>query len=265
AVIASALDCIVSMDAEGRVVDFNPAAEQTFGYLRAEAIGKEIATLIIPARWRDAPRSGLARLLASGAGPILSKRLALPALRKDGSEFPVELTVLHVPSANAVLFTGFLRDITERKRTEEALESRRLLEQAQAAAHVGSWVSGFGERDRMHWSRETYRIFGLPESETVTFETFLSLVHHEDRPAVRRARETSVARGEPFDIVHRATRPDGSVRVIHERGTWAPDGAGRRMVGTAQDITERRRIEERDRMLAHASVQMTVVIDYPEV
>src|SRR5262249_30812318 len=159
-------------DAEGRVVDLNPAAEAMFGYRRDEAIGCEMAMLIIPDRLRDAHRRGLARFLATGVAPIVGKRVEMPGMRKDGSEFPAELTVVQVPTSGPVIFTGFVRDISERKLAEEVIESRRVLEDVQEVAHVGSWVSTFEERDRMHWSAETYRIFGLPDSETVTFETF---------------------------------------------------------------------------------------------
>lgn len=265
AIITSALDGIITIDAEGRVLDVNQAAEEMFGYGRQEAIGNEMAALIIPERLRDSHRRGIARFLASGVAPIVGKRVEMPGLRKDGSEFFAELTVMRVPTSGPAVFTGFVRDITERKRAEEVMESRRLLEEAQAAAHVGSWGSAFDERDRMHWSAETYRIFGLAESETVTFETFLALVHPDDRSAVRQARQTSVLRGEPFDVVHRTIRPDGVVRVVHERATWAPGETGRRMLGTVQDITERRRVEERDSMLTAASVEMTGVVEYPQI
>ena len=133
ALIASALDCIISMDANGRIVEFNPAAERTFGYSREEVLGREMAALIIPERLRDRHRRGLAAYLETGAGPILGKRVEMPALRKDGTEIVCELTVSRVPGADQPLFTGFMRDITERKDAEARAE---LLDRASLALAV---------------------------------------------------------------------------------------------------------------------------------
>jgi PAS domain S-box-containing protein len=121
AMFKTALDCIISMDHDGRVIEFNPAAERTFGYRRAEAIGKELAALIIPPRLREQHRRGLARYLATGEGPVLGTRVEMPAVRADGAEFPVELSVTRIPAEGAALFTAYLRDITERNRAEEQL------------------------------------------------------------------------------------------------------------------------------------------------
>jgi PAS domain S-box-containing protein len=93
AIIRSALDCLVSIDHEGRILEFNPAAEQTFGYKRADVLGKPMAELLIPPRMREAHRRGFDRLLTTGEGPILGKRVELSGMRADGSEFPIELTV----------------------------------------------------------------------------------------------------------------------------------------------------------------------------
>jgi PAS domain S-box-containing protein len=88
------------------VTAWNPAAERTFGYTRAEAIGREMAELIIPSALRQRHRQGLAKYLATGDGPVLGKRLELAAVRKDGSEFPVELTITRVKAAGPPAFTG---------------------------------------------------------------------------------------------------------------------------------------------------------------
>ncbi len=129
AVLEAALDCIITMDDEGKVVEFNPAAEKTFGYSRAEVIGQELSSLIIPLRMREAHQKGMAHYLETGEGPVLGKRLELPAMRADGTEFPVELAITLIPTDGPPLFTAYLRDISERKRTEQALlEAQRELE-----------------------------------------------------------------------------------------------------------------------------------------
>lgn len=114
AIVASALDCVITMDSDGRVVDFNPAAERTFGYSREQAIGRVLAELIIPPQLRDAHRAALARFLETGEGRILDQRLELSALRADGHEFPVELTVTAIATPDGPMFAGYLRDITDR-------------------------------------------------------------------------------------------------------------------------------------------------------
>ena len=131
AMLESALDCIITMDARGVVVEWNPAAERTFGYTKAEAIGREMAELIIPSAYRGGHRRGLANYLKTGEEKILNKRLELTAVRKDGSEFPVEVAITRVPLGGGPIFTGYLRDITERKDIRE--RELRAREQAEAA------------------------------------------------------------------------------------------------------------------------------------
>jgi PAS domain S-box-containing protein len=132
AMLAGALDCIVTIGEDGRVLEWNPAAERVFGYARAEAIGQELAELIVPVRHREAHRLGLGRALATGEGPMLDRRLELSAVRKDGSELPVELAITAARAGHRRFFTGYLRDISERRRTWET--QRFLLEASKQLA-----------------------------------------------------------------------------------------------------------------------------------
>jgi PAS domain S-box-containing protein len=119
---------IITMDHEGKIVEFNPAAEQTFGRPRTEMVGRELAELIIPSALRQSHRRGLAHFLATGEGPILGRRIELQALHGEGSEFPVELAI--TPTAlegGPVMFTAHLRDIGGRKRDVAAAEERARL------------------------------------------------------------------------------------------------------------------------------------------
>src|SRR6266513_3294842 len=93
AFLDSALDCIITMDATGRVREFNPAAERVFGFARAEAVGKELADLIIPPRFRERHRQGLAHYLKTGEGPLLGRLIEIAALRRDGTEILVALAI----------------------------------------------------------------------------------------------------------------------------------------------------------------------------
>ena len=121
-ILEAALDCIVVIDAEGRVIDFNPAAERQFGYRREDALGKEMASLIIPPSLRERHRVGLKRYLETGEGNVIGKRIEITAMRADGSELPVELTITPMSLGATRGFTGYLRDITARKVASERRE-----------------------------------------------------------------------------------------------------------------------------------------------
>ena len=117
-VFDAALDAIVTIDHEGRIVEFNTAAERAFGLSRHEARGRLLAETIIPVRYRRAHLEGFRRYAETGESHILGRRIQVFALRADGSEFPVELGVTRVPNVEPPLFTGFFRDLTETRRTE---------------------------------------------------------------------------------------------------------------------------------------------------
>ncbi|MGH7268550.1 MAG: GAF domain-containing protein, partial [Candidatus Rokuibacteriota bacterium] len=125
AVLESALDCVVIMDHEGRILEFNPAAEKTFGYTRAEAIGRPMVELLVPAALRDRHRDALARHLATGQGTVLGRRIELTGMRADGGEFPVEVAITRVDVDGPPVFTGYIRDITDRRRAEAELHRRQ--------------------------------------------------------------------------------------------------------------------------------------------
>ena len=133
AVLDSVLDCIITMDADGKVIEFNAASERTFGYTKAEAIGHTLADLIVPPALRDAHAAGLARYLATGQGQLLGRLVEMTAIRSDGSEIPVELAITAIRSDRAPIFTGVLRDITERSRAEAAICQRAQLSALGAA------------------------------------------------------------------------------------------------------------------------------------
>ena len=130
-ILEVALDCIITIDGEGRIVEFNPAAERTFGHAREAVLGKVMADLIIPPALRSGHYAGFAQYLATGEGPILGRRIEVPALRASGEEFPVELAVIPIRGNGQTLFTAYVRDISERKRDEA--ERDRLLREVEAS------------------------------------------------------------------------------------------------------------------------------------
>ncbi len=126
AIIESAYDAFISMDALGLILDWNRQAEVTFGWKREEVIGKLLSEVVIPAQYREAHQKGLARYLKTGNGPVLNKRIEVTGCHKDGHEIPVELTIYPVRQGKDLIFGSFLHDISQRK----------LIEQLQAASHT---------------------------------------------------------------------------------------------------------------------------------
>jgi PAS domain S-box-containing protein len=123
-VLDTAHEAFVGMDAAGRIVDWNPLAEKTFGWSREEALGRLLAETIIPERYRDSHRRGLERFLETGEGPVLNRRFEITGLHREGHEFPIELAIWPLRWRDGYLFHAFLHDITERKRTEQSLAEK---------------------------------------------------------------------------------------------------------------------------------------------
>src|SRR4051812_17340524 len=130
-ILDNAHDAFVAMSADGLITEWNRHAETTFGWPRAEAVGRVLSETIIPPRFREAHNRGLAHFLAAGEGPVLNRVLQVPPLRRDGREFPAEITIAPVRLGDQDLFAAFIRDATARKRAEEEL--RHAKEAAEAA------------------------------------------------------------------------------------------------------------------------------------
>lgn len=132
-IIDTALDAVVTMDDQGLVTGWNPQAETTFGWTRVEVLGQSLAETIIPQRHRQAHRLGLERYLATGEANVLNRRIELIALRRDGGEFPIDLSITPLHSGSVPSFSAFIRDITDRKlaqaRVQAQLERLTLLDQ----------------------------------------------------------------------------------------------------------------------------------------
>src|SRR5882762_1611128 len=135
-ILDTALDCVITIGGDGRVLEFNPAAERVFGFSRQEAVGKELAELIIPVRMREQHRRGLAHYLKTGEGPVIGRRIEIAGLRKDGSEILVELAITALKVDSSPIFTAYLRDITDRTRNDR----RRLAQYTVASLLAGSWT-----------------------------------------------------------------------------------------------------------------------------
>lgn len=134
AVLDVALDCVILMDQSGRIVKFNPAAERTFGYTSAQAVGRELVGLIIPTGKRESYRAALGRYLTMGDTGILNRRLEMTAVRHGGEEFPLEVAIAPISSDGAPMFAAYMRDITQRKRAERELAHHtRQLQQSRDA------------------------------------------------------------------------------------------------------------------------------------
>lgn len=120
-VLETASEAFIAMDASGDITDWNRQAEETFGWTRAEALGRRVSDLIIPPKYREAHTRGFNHFLSTGEGPFLNRRIELSALRRDGSEFPVEIAIWAIRSGDSWTFNAFVHDIAERRQAQKEL------------------------------------------------------------------------------------------------------------------------------------------------
>jgi PAS domain S-box-containing protein len=171
AILNAAFDCIITMDADGQVVEVNRATEETFGYAAREMVGHELAELIVPPELREAHRSGVRRFSDTGRSVIIGHPVELPAMRADGSRFPVEIAITRPLIDGPPLFCGYLRDVTERRRDEEAL--RGLLAQQAALRRVATAVASEADPERV-FALVTEEVGGLLGAQTANMVHYLS-------------------------------------------------------------------------------------------
>jgi two-component system, cell cycle sensor histidine kinase and response regulator CckA len=245
AVIEKSADAI-SLTTRDRVTRYlTPSVAQVLGWTPEEMLTRTPRNQIFPED-RARVETEVDRMIRSGERDHL---LEFRVLHRDGSTLWVEsrsTNLLDDPEVEAIV-TSY-RDITARKHAEDAVrESRDRFEEAQAIARVGSWTRVLGPADDLQWSRECYRIFGAPEGIPMTTEAFFACVHPEDREELHRMTRAAIEHDAPYDLDHRVVRPDGGLRWVHERAVVERDAGGRanRLVGTVQDVTDRRLTDER--------------------
>jgi len=226
-----------TLDRDGVIIDSNLTGASLLGIERALLISRRFGPFV-SAEARPVFSAFLGKVFASR-----DKEACEVALKREGKR------TLHLLIEAVAVNSGeecrlAVIDITARREAEEELrKSERQLAEAQGIAHIGSWEWD-SISDEITGSDEFNQIFGQALS---SYDSFLELVHPDDREAVNRAVEETLAHQDPYNVYYRIIRPDQITRIIHARGMAVTDGAGKtvRMVGTAQDVTERREMEDK--------------------
>ena len=247
AILDSSLDCIVAIDHEGRVTEFNPAAERTFGYAREDVVGKHLTDVIVPPSLREKHRFGFARHLATGESRVLGRRLEMTALCADGREIPVEIAITRIRQEGPPSFTGYLRDITERKRNEEAL----LETHAKLARSEERWRSVFensaigvalSDLDGRYIAANPVfqKMLGYTEEELEQLR-FLDITVEEDREANwKLVLELFEGKRRQFQIEKQYRRKNGSSVWVRNSVSLVTgsEGAPQFLIALSEDVTE---------------------------
>jgi PAS domain S-box-containing protein len=265
AIVETVADGIITIDEHGVIRTLNPAAERLFGYTAGEAAGRNVK-MLMPKADHDQHDGYIDAYKTTGSGQIIGSGREVTGLRKDGSQFPMDLSISRMEANGKLHFTGVARDISGRKaaeerlhqlthdleklveeRTQELRESERFLARAQEIAHLGSWTLHVPS-GKTKWSDEQFRIYGLDLSETETsFAMFQELLHPEDRTRVVGVVNDALSGKAPYNCEYRIIRPDGEVRYIHAQGEFSGTLSGEPeiMAGTVYDITDLKRAEEK--------------------
>ena len=259
AIFESALDALITMDAEGRVQDWNPAAEQMFGYSQSQATGRRIAELIIPPSLRDRHRKGLQRYLETNEPTVLGQRIQMAALKADGTEFPVEFSIAVTRrSGMPPFFTAYVRDTSDRLRSERDTAHLAAIVKTSDDAIISKDLTGIV----MSWNQAAERLFGYSASEMIG-QPVMKLIPPDRQGEERRILE-KVTRGEiveTYETIRR--RKDGT--DCHVSLTVSPlfDGQGR-VIGAskiARDITQR---VQQESGLAQSRERLRQALQYQE-
>ncbi len=258
AILETALDGIIGMNETGRITEWNPAAERIFGYQRADVLGQELGELIVPPTLREQHRQGLARYLETGAAYVLDRRLELNAVRADGTEFPVELAIARVPGG-AQRFTGYVRDISERKRAEEAIRFQARLLDVVEQAVIATDVSGI----ITYWNHYAETLYGWSADEALG-RNILDITPAPEAQEQAAHIMDRLRAGESWAAEFMVHRRDGThfPAMVIDSPIFDAEGAVIGIVGVSQDISAAKRAERAQEFLVKASVLLSTSLDY---
>ncbi|HYD31445.1 MAG TPA: PAS domain S-box protein, partial [Azospirillaceae bacterium] len=240
------VDGIVTMNAGGTICSVNPAMTRIFGYAAEEMVGQPVA-LLMPPEVAQQHGDYVRRQQKDAPSRVIGTGREETARRKDGDVFPISLAVSRMTIGGEPMFTGVIRDISQRRMAERAVqETNRLLALAEELAHVGHWYLR-PDTGTLTWSEECYRIHGLlPGAEIPVLDTIIMLLHPDDRVAVALSIRRALDTGQGFEMEARLELPAGGLRTLRLKVVAeAPEGDGRSrgLVGIVQDITQRRAAE----------------------
>ncbi len=239
--LEAAPEAFIGMNAEGLITDWSNQAEVVFDWPRSEAIGRLLAETIIPPRYRERHRRGLERFLETGDGPVLNQRLELSALRRNGEEFPVEMTIWAQSIGGEMQFNALVHDITERKRAEADVQLLAAIVQSSDDAIISKDIEG----TILSWNGGAERLYGFTQEEAVGQS--IAILEDPSRLGEASSILDRVRRGQAvqhFDTVRR--RKDGNLIDVSLSVSPQRDGAGN-ITGASsitRDITYRVRAEE---------------------
>ncbi len=248
ALFESALDGIIEIDNENRVLELNPAAERMFGRTRKDALGCDAGDLMVPPRFREEHRQALSTYLRTGQERMLGRRTEMVAQRADGSEFPVEVAVTKLEHQTPPIFVSFIRDLTETKRNESEL--RTSIERFELVARAtNDVIYDWDLRTNALWWSESFpaRYGYRPEDIEPGIDSWLCRIHPDDRLAIDDSVDRMITSNDEYWTgEYRFRCGDGSYATVFDRGyvTRDPEGRPLRMIGLIMDVTERRRLEE---------------------
>ncbi len=241
-------DAFVSIDAAGRVTEWNASAEKLFGWTHDEVMGRTLIETIVPPDLQDSHRRLLAAVAAAGQGPDTRE---VVVVHKDGHTMRVEMTVGILPTSDGPSLYAFLHEVAASPADEQDGRVRdRQLSETFGGSHLGSWVWEIATND-VAWSDELYSIYGFEPGADITFDTYLHYVHPEDRAHVEEIVDEAMKNAVPFEYEHRIVRDDGSVRWLYCRcELLVVEGRPTRLYGTAEDVTDRNQAERLQSLFA---------------
>ena len=246
AVADSAVEAIVSASSDGKIIAWNGGARKIFGYAEEEALGKPL-DIMMPARYQDAHRSGVARYTATHEAHVIGKTLELRGRRKDGTEFPLELSISTWQTTDGTFYSSIIRDITERKRLEEELRDSEARYRAQADSAVDAIVSADAAGRIVYWNGGAEKAFGYPKDEVIGQPlSILMPDRYRDGHIAGLARFSATGNvhviGQTLEL--HGLRRDGTEFPLELTiSTWKT-GEGTFYSSIIRDTTERKRAEE---------------------